>query len=118
MAGWPASSAVSARRSNFSPRVPARGSIAEARRGNRSYTTGTYTDAFGDQGGVDRRLCWSTPPTRIRPPSAQTGDGLYDSVKDLLDEYADIEARLADPAVHADQNEARRLGKRDRKSVV
>jgi len=33
-------------------------------------------------------------------------------VKDLLDEYADIEARLADPAVHADQNEARRLGKR------
>ena len=37
---------------------------------------------------------------------------MYDSVKDLLDEYADIEARLADPAVHADQNEARRLGKR------
>ncbi|MBO0852127.1 MAG: peptide chain release factor 1, partial [Pseudonocardia sp.] len=37
---------------------------------------------------------------------------MYDSVKDLLDEYADIEARLADPAVHADQSEARRLGKR------
>ena len=37
---------------------------------------------------------------------------MYDSVKDLIDEYADIEARLADPAVHADQNEARRLGKR------
>ena len=37
---------------------------------------------------------------------------MYDSVKDLLDEYADIETRLADPAVHADQNTARRLGKR------
>jgi peptide chain release factor 1 len=33
-------------------------------------------------------------------------------VKDLLDEYADIEARLADPAVHADQHTARTLGKR------
>jgi peptide chain release factor 1 len=31
---------------------------------------------------------------------------------DLNSEYADIETRLADPAVHADQVEARRLGKR------
>ncbi|POM25224.1 Peptide chain release factor 1 [Actinomadura rubteroloni] len=34
------------------------------------------------------------------------------NLDDLLSEHADIEARLADPAVHADQAEARRLGKR------
>jgi peptide chain release factor 1 len=33
------------------------------------------------------------------------------NLDDLTSEYADIEKRLADPAVHADQNEARRLGK-------
>jgi peptide chain release factor 1 len=31
---------------------------------------------------------------------------------DLLAEYADVERALADPAVHADQNAARRLGRR------
>ncbi|MQA94048.1 MAG: peptide chain release factor 1 [Streptosporangiales bacterium] len=31
---------------------------------------------------------------------------------DLIEEYADIERRLADPEVHADQARARRLGKR------
>uniref|UniRef100_A8M2K7 Peptide chain release factor 1 n=1 Tax=Salinispora arenicola (strain CNS-205) TaxID=391037 RepID=A8M2K7_SALAI len=30
----------------------------------------------------------------------------------LLDEYADLEKRLADPAIHADQNMARRVGRR------
>ncbi len=34
------------------------------------------------------------------------------NLDDLTSEYADIEQRLADPAVHADQAEARRLGKR------
>jgi peptide chain release factor 1 len=34
------------------------------------------------------------------------------NLDDLTSEYADIEKRLADPAVHADQGEARRLGKR------
>jgi peptide chain release factor 1 len=34
------------------------------------------------------------------------------NLDDLTSEYADIETRLADPAVHADQAEARRLGKR------
>jgi peptide chain release factor 1 len=34
------------------------------------------------------------------------------NLDDLTSEYADIERRLADPAVHADQAEARRLGKR------
>jgi peptide chain release factor 1 len=30
----------------------------------------------------------------------------------LLDEYADLERRLADPTIHADQNSARRIGRR------
>jgi peptide chain release factor 1 len=34
------------------------------------------------------------------------------NLDDLTSEYADIERRLSDPAVHADQAEARRLGKR------
>ncbi|WP_433328177.1 peptide chain release factor 1 [Spirillospora sp. CA-294931] len=34
------------------------------------------------------------------------------NLDDLISEYADIEGRLADPSVHADQNLARRLGKR------
>jgi peptide chain release factor 1 len=34
------------------------------------------------------------------------------NLDDLTSEYADIEKRLSDPAVHADQVEARRLGKR------
>jgi peptide chain release factor 1 len=34
------------------------------------------------------------------------------SLKDLLDEYAELERALADPAVHGDQNRARKLGRR------
>jgi peptide chain release factor 1 len=34
------------------------------------------------------------------------------NIDDLTSEYAEIERRLADPAVHTDQAEARRLGKR------
>ncbi|MFC6887368.1 MULTISPECIES: peptide chain release factor 1 [Actinomadura] len=34
------------------------------------------------------------------------------NLDDLISEYADIEGRLADPSVHADQSLARRLGKR------
>ncbi|MFD0788128.1 peptide chain release factor 1, partial [Micromonospora azadirachtae] len=30
----------------------------------------------------------------------------------LLDEYADLEKRLADPAIHTDQAVARRVGRR------
>jgi peptide chain release factor 1 len=35
-----------------------------------------------------------------------------DRLKTLLDEYAELEARLADPAIHADQVAARRVGRR------
>ena len=35
-----------------------------------------------------------------------------DRLGDLLAEYAELEARLADPAIHTDQNAARRVGRR------
>jgi peptide chain release factor 1 len=35
-----------------------------------------------------------------------------DRLSGLLDEYAELEKRLADPAIHADQNTARRIGRR------
>jgi peptide chain release factor 1 len=34
------------------------------------------------------------------------------SLRELLDEYAELERSLADPAVHGDQNRARKLGRR------
>jgi peptide chain release factor 1 len=37
---------------------------------------------------------------------------MFDQIDDLVAEYADVERQLADPAVHADQAEARRLGRR------
>jgi peptide chain release factor 1 len=37
---------------------------------------------------------------------------VFDSISDLLAEHAVLEARMADPAVHADPGEARRLGRR------
>ncbi len=37
---------------------------------------------------------------------------MFEHVEDLLAEHADLETRLADPSVHADQAEARRLGRR------
>ena len=35
-----------------------------------------------------------------------------ESLRGLLDEYAELEKQLADPAVHADQARARKLGRR------
>ncbi|GAB2600835.1 peptide chain release factor 1 [Streptomyces capparidis] len=37
---------------------------------------------------------------------------MFEAVQDLIGEHADLEKRLADPSVHADQAEARRLHKR------
>jgi peptide chain release factor 1 len=37
---------------------------------------------------------------------------MFESCVDLVDEYAKVEAELADPAVHGDQGAARRLGRR------
>ncbi|WP_030235764.1 peptide chain release factor 1 [Streptomyces sp. NRRL S-350] len=37
---------------------------------------------------------------------------MFEAVEELLVEHADLEKRLADPSVHADQNNARKLAKR------
>jgi peptide chain release factor 1 len=37
---------------------------------------------------------------------------MFESCVELVNEYADVEAQLADPAVHSDQAAARRLGRR------
>jgi peptide chain release factor 1 len=37
---------------------------------------------------------------------------VFEAIDDLLAEHADLERQLADPAVHADQAQARKLGKR------
>jgi peptide chain release factor 1 len=37
---------------------------------------------------------------------------VFEAVAELVAEQAELERRLADPAIHADQNEARRLGRR------
>ena len=37
---------------------------------------------------------------------------MFEQVEELVREHAELEQRLADPSVHADQNEARTLGKR------
>ncbi len=46
-----------------------------------------------------------------RASSAGTADG-RDRLTSLLDEYAELERRLADPAIHTDQAAARRVGRR------
>jgi len=56
-----------------------------------------------------------SPPSRGRPP---TGARVFlvqpgrESCNDLVTEYSDLEAKLADPAVHGDQVVARKYGKR------
>ena len=37
---------------------------------------------------------------------------MFESVKTLLEEHAEIQAQLSDPAVYADQARARKLGRR------
>jgi peptide chain release factor 1 len=37
---------------------------------------------------------------------------VFEQVEELVREHAELEQRLADPAIHADQNQARNLGKR------
>jgi peptide chain release factor 1 len=49
-----------------------------------------------------------------RPARPQEGEEakVFEAIEDLLVEHGQLEARLADPAVHADQGLARKLGKR------
>ena len=37
---------------------------------------------------------------------------MFESIQVLLDEHADLQAQLADPAVQANQGKARRVGRR------
>ena len=37
---------------------------------------------------------------------------MFESVQGMLDEHAELQMRLSDPAVHADASLARRLGRR------
>ena len=37
---------------------------------------------------------------------------MFEQIDDLVREHADLETQLADPAIHADQGAARRLGRR------
>src|SRR5690242_8349186 len=53
----------------------------------------------------------SGPDEDERNPMSHEADG-SSTLAQVLAEYADTEAALADPAVHADQNAARRLGRR------
>ena len=41
---------------------------------------------------------------------------MFEACVALEAEYVEAEAKLADPAIHADQNAARRLGKRHARS--
>jgi peptide chain release factor 1 len=49
----------------------------------------------------------------LPPRSGQkAGTTMFESVEGLVAEYADLEAQLADPAVHTDQSRSRKLGRR------
>jgi peptide chain release factor 1 len=50
--------------------------------------------------------------TRPAGRDAPSLAGGRDRLTALLDEYTDLEGRLADPAIHADQNASRRIGRR------
>src|SRR5947209_15607990 len=43
---------------------------------------------------------------------SRRGAAVFDQLDELVGEYAELETRLADPAIHADQGQARALGKR------
>jgi peptide chain release factor 1 len=47
-----------------------------------------------------------------QPSSSASLAASFEALDELMAEYADLERQLADPAVHADQSTARRLGRR------
>jgi len=55
-------------------------------------------------------VCVLSPPTEESPPRKKSH--MLESAATLVQEYADLEAQLADPAVHSDQDLVRRLNKR------
>ncbi len=77
-------------------------------------TSSSPTPAPGLSPGCRRRFASapSTGPGRARSGRRKERTAVFDSITDLLAEHAVLEARMADPAVHGDPGEARRLGRR------
>src|SRR5262245_13681401 len=88
VAGWPGSSGDSARR----PSPPS------------SFRHGAGA-ARVRRPGAGAVACSSQPSPLAR-------SHMFDAIEDLLAEHADLERRLADPALHADASAARKLGRR------
>jgi PCRF domain len=59
-------------------------------------------------------LAAQEPPAVSDQPSSAASllTASFEALDELMAEYADLERQLADPAVHADQSIARRLGRR------
>src|SRR5262245_11896388 len=70
----------------------------------------------GSRSGTRRRSSWLTAPVTpegVAGAVALTGDlAVFEAVEALKHEYAELERRMSDPALHGDQAEARRVGKR------
>jgi peptide chain release factor 1 len=54
----------------------------------------------------------SSGPALFHAQDEEGGEHMFEAIEDLLSEYAGLEQRLADPAVHADAAQARKLGRR------
>jgi peptide chain release factor 1 len=54
----------------------------------------------------------SSGPALFHAQYEEGGEQMFEAIEDLLSEYSSLEQRLADPAVHADAAQARKLGRR------
>ena len=73
---------------------------------------------WAGRGGVGARArgaaassCQGRSAAHPSPPPEE-GTLMPDPIQSLLDEHAELQRQLADPAVHAEQGKARRLGRR------
>src|SRR5437764_5485091 len=74
------------------------------RRQQRTRSPSSYAAAPVSLAGDRRRFACLTPRRKQ--------EAVFDQLDELVGEYAELETRLADPAIHADQGQARALGKR------
>src|SRR5437764_7919308 len=74
------------------------------RRQQRTRSPSSYAAAPVSLAGDRRRFACLTPRRKQ--------EAVFDQLDELVGEYAALETRLADPAIHADQGQARALGKR------
>jgi peptide chain release factor 1 len=61
---------------------------------------------------VSRTGVLPSRPVTFTSSSSKQGSQMFEAVEELIGEHADLEKRLADPSVHADQANARKLNKR------